>query len=151
MLYYAYCTLLDMGEMHKYCPGAQPTEIASLSGFRVAFARYGTGDSAGGCNLQEAKEEKVLGLLYNLSPDELRHLDSVAGVDKGSYAKIDIQVTAKDGSTIDAITYVVPKPLGPFRPSATYTRPILTGARALSLSPAYIKKLEDIIEAAQKA
>jgi gamma-glutamylcyclotransferase (GGCT)/AIG2-like uncharacterized protein YtfP len=151
MLYFAYCTLLDIGEMHKYCPGAEPTEVASLSGYQVAFARYGTEDAAGGCNLREAKEDQVLGLLYRLSPEELQRLDSIAGVDKGCYAKIDIQVAVGDGSVIDAITYVVPEPLGPFQPSATYTRPILAGAHALGLPPAYVNKLEGIIEAAQEA
>ena len=40
MLYFAYCTLLDIDEMHKYCPAAEATEVASLPGYRVAFVRY---------------------------------------------------------------------------------------------------------------
>jgi len=150
MRYFAYCTLLDIDEMHKYCPSADPTEVASLPGYRIAFARYGQGASGGGCNLQEAEEEEVLGLLFSLSPRELQALDSIAGVPKGYYKKIDVSVIAQDGGNLSAITYVVPEPLGPFQPSPAYTRPILTGAKALQLPPEYLKKLEGIIGAAQE-
>ena len=89
MLYFAYCTLLDTEEMHKYCPAAEPTETARLTGYRVAFARYGPGASEGGCNLQKVGDEEVLGLLYRLSPEALRDLDSIAGVNKGFYATVE--------------------------------------------------------------
>jgi gamma-glutamylcyclotransferase len=151
MLYFAYCTLLDVDEMRKYCPSAEPTEVAGLPGHRVAFARYAPGDSGGGCNLEEIADEEVLGLLFRLSPGELQALDSIAGVHQGYYKKIDVSVTAQDGRVLSAITYVIPNPLGAFQPKPAYTRPILRGAKALRLPPAYIRRLEGIIRSAQEA
>ena len=151
MLYFAYCTLLDVDEMGKYSPSAKPTGIARLSGYRVSFATYGQGSSGGGCNLEEAGDEEILGLLYEMSPEALEALDAIAGVDKGYYKKIDISVSGKDGTEIAAITYVIPEPGGPFQPSADYTRPILAGARSLQLPPVYVEKLESIIKTAQES
>ncbi len=151
MLYFAYCTLLDIDEMGKYCPTAKPTGIARLSGYKVSFATYSQVSSGGGCNLEEVSGEEILGLLYDMSPEALEALDSIAGVDKGYYKKIDISVRGKDGAEMPAITYVIPEPGGPFQPSTDYTRPILAGARALRLPPAYIEKLESIIKAAQES
>lgn len=150
MLYFAYCTLLDTNEMGKYCPSAEPMGIAQLSGYRVSFATHGQGSSGGGCNLEEAADEKILGLIYDMSPEALEGLDTIAGVDKGFYKKIDVSVSGQDGVEMPAITYVIPEPGGPFQPSADYTRPILVGARALGLPPAYIGKLESLIQSAQK-
>jgi gamma-glutamylcyclotransferase (GGCT)/AIG2-like uncharacterized protein YtfP len=150
MLYFAYCTLLDVHEMHKYCPLARPAGVAQLPGFKVSFATYGPSSSGGGCNLAEATDEKVLGLLYEMSPEALADLDTIAGVDKGYYEKIDVRVRTKHSKEMWAITYVIPDPGGAFRPTADYTRPILEGARALGLPPAYIEKLQDIIMAARQ-
>ena len=150
MLYFAYCTLLDTEEMQKYCPAAEPTEVASLAGYRVSFSRYAQGASGGGCDLQETADEEVLGLLYSLSQEVLRDLDSIAGVDKGYYKRIDVKVATEAGSTREAITYVVPDPMGPFQPSPAYTRPILAGAKVLELPAAYVEKLEGIIWSAQE-
>jgi hypothetical protein len=150
MLYYAYCTLLDVDEMRKYCPSAEPAGIAQLSGYRVDFATYGAGSSGGGCNLEEADDEIVLGLLYHMSCEAMAALDSVAGVDKGYYEQIDVAVGSLDGKELPAITYAIPAPGGPFQPTVAYTRPILVGARALELPRAYIEKLETIIRTAQE-
>jgi gamma-glutamylcyclotransferase (GGCT)/AIG2-like uncharacterized protein YtfP len=150
MLYFAYCTLLDTDEMQKYCPAAEPTEVASLAGYKVAFSRYAQGASGGGCDLTEAPDDEVLGLLYSLSPEILQDLDSIAGVDKGFYRKIDIRVATEGGKMLDAITYVVPDPLDSFHPSPAYTRPILAGAKALGFPAAYIEKLETTIRTTQE-
>jgi gamma-glutamylcyclotransferase (GGCT)/AIG2-like uncharacterized protein YtfP len=136
--------------MQKYCPAAEPTKIARLTGYSVTFSRYAEGPSGGGCDLQEAAGEEILGLLYRLSPEVLQDLDSIAGVDKGFYKRIDVRVTTEDSITLDAITYVVPDPLGPFQPSRSYTRPILAGAKALVLPTAYVEKLEAIVATSQK-
>jgi gamma-glutamylcyclotransferase (GGCT)/AIG2-like uncharacterized protein YtfP len=151
MLYFAYCTLLDVDEMKKYCPTAEPAGIGSISGYRLCFATYSRESTGGGCNLEEAAGEEMLGLLYEMSAEALDALDSIAGVDKGYYKKIDVVVTGQDGEGIAAITYVIPEPGGPFRPSAAYTRPILAGARALQLPAEYVAGLETTIEAAQQA
>ena len=151
MLYFAYCTLLDEEEMHKFCPTAEPTVVGRLSGHRVSFARYGRDIPGGGCNLEQAEGGETLGLLYEMSQKAMAALDAIAGVDKGYYKKIQVTVTTEGENEIPAITYVIPEPGGPFQPSATYTRPILAGARALQLPAAYTAGLEKTIESAQQS
>lgn len=146
MLYFGYCTLLDTEEMKKYCPTATPAGVASLSGYKLCFGTYSTG---GGCNLEEAAGNEMLGLLYEVTPKELAGLDAISGVDKGYYKRIDVEVIKND-QKIPAVTYVIPEPGGPFHPPATYTRPILVGARALQLRQEYIAQLEEIVRSAQQ-
>lgn len=150
MLYFAYCTLLDVEEMRRYCPTAEPTGVGRLPGYGLGFATYGREDPGGGCNLERSETKETLGLLYEMSQEAMAALDAIAGVDRGYYEKIDVTVTREDGTETPAITYVIPEPGGPFQPSAAYTRPILAGARALQLPAAYTASLEAIIESAQR-
>ena len=148
MIYFGYCTLLDTNEMKKYCPTAKPSGVASLFDYRLCFGAYHD-NAGGGCNLEEAAGNEMLGLLYEVTPEELAGLDAISGVDKGYYEQSDVEVV-KDGAKIPVVTYVIPKLGGPFQPAATYTRPILVGARALQLPQEYIAQLEEIIQAAQQ-
>src|SRR3712207_783358 len=128
MLYFAYCTLLDRDEMRRFCPNAQPRGVGRITGWRVGFAAYAEG--RGGCQLLPEPEHDIWGLLYELSDAEMAGLDTISGVDAGFYARIDVEVIGENGSTIPAITYVIPNPTGPFQPSDAYVRPILAGSRA---------------------
>ena len=88
MRYFAYCTLLDLAEMRKFCPGAEPTVVASLSGYRVVFGRYPAGSEGGGCQLEAAPGHEIYGLIYELSADEFDQLDRISGVDRGYYKRV---------------------------------------------------------------
>jgi len=148
MRYFAYCTLLDLGEMRKFCPGAEPTVVASLSGYRVVFGRYPAGSEGGGCQLEAAPGHEIYGLIYELSADEFNQLDRISGVDRGYYKRVGFIVATPTGSGIDVFTYVIPNSAGPFRPTAAYVRPILVGAKALELPAAYVTELEATVQAA---
>jgi gamma-glutamylcyclotransferase (GGCT)/AIG2-like uncharacterized protein YtfP len=148
LLYFGYCTLLETANMQRYCPTAAPVGVGSLSGYKLCFETYGPDDPRGGCNLEEAAGEGILGVLYELSPEELAALDGISGVDRGHYERIDVTVI-RAGHEIPAVTYRIPAPGGPFHPPAAYVRPILDGAREWSLPEEYITKLVQIIEAAQ--
>lgn len=150
MIYFGYCTLLDTEEMRKYCPTAKPIGVGRLSDYRLCFSTYSRDSSVqGGCNLEKAIGEEMLGLLYEVTPEELDGLDEISGVHKNYYERITVTVVTEDGKEMPAVTYVMPEPGGPFHPPAAYTRPILVGARALQLPQEYISKLEKIIRSAQ--
>ncbi len=146
--YFAYCTLLDTEEMRKFCPNAAATVVARLVGYRVAFAHYGVTDPGGGCNLDETPDHEIYGLIYELSDDEYDELDRISGVDRGYYRRVDLTLATGDGSEIDASTYIMPSPGGPFRPTTAYTRPILAGAAALNLPSDYLAELAATVRAA---
>lgn len=147
MPYFAYCTLLDEAEMRRFVPTARIGAIGQISGQRVAFERHASSLETGGCNLSPADGQTVFGVLYDMTDDEFSQLDTISGVDRGQYQRLAVRVETNAG-IVDAETYVIPNPGGPFQPTPSYSRPILVGARALGLPESYIAKLEALVEAA---
>ena len=147
--YFAYCTLLDTGEMARFCPDALPGAVGWVEGYRVGFATHAPGVTTGGCTLEPAAGMRLYGLLYDMSDATLVTLDELSGVPSGSYAHVPLQVTTEHGETVDAITYTIPNSGGPFAPSAAYVRPIRLGARGLGLEADYLALLDDSIDRAQ--
>jgi gamma-glutamylcyclotransferase len=149
MFYFAYCTMLDIEETKKYCPTARPLGVMRLPGYRVGFARYSPNPSEGGCTLEKAPGRDLYGVLYEMAEEEMKTLDRASGVDKGYWTRLDVQLIDGNGEKVPAQTYMIPKPFGAYRPPKSYTRPILTGARAFSLPGDYIAELEEIIRSSE--
>ena len=147
MLYFGYCTLLDVAEMARFCPGAVPAGVAQLTGYELCFSRYQSDTTAGSCDIVSHPGHRMWGLLYEMIPAEYDALDLLAGVDKGHLARIDILVTRADGQRLAATTYQNPRPAGSFTPTLDYCEPILRGARAIDLPATYIAELNHIIAA----
>ncbi len=143
--YFAYCTLLERDEMQRFCPNARATEIGTVSGWRVGFAAHGLGGSGGGCHLLPETGHIVHGLIYEMDDTTLAQLDDISGVGQGMYQQIAVTVTTASGEAVEAITYVIPSPIGAFQPSAAYVRPILAGARATGLPADYIAELDALV------
>jgi len=144
MPYFAYCTLLDEGEMQRFVPTARRGAIGTITGHRVVFERHGPELETGGCNLSAAEGSTVYGVLYDLTDEEFAHLDAISGVDKGLYERFAVRVTTV-ADDIDAETYIIPNPGGDFRPTEAYVRPILAGAHDLHLPADYIASLEELV------
>jgi gamma-glutamylcyclotransferase (GGCT)/AIG2-like uncharacterized protein YtfP len=144
MPYFAYCTLLDEAEMQRFVPTARRGARGHITGQRVVFERHGPGLATGGCNLAPADGQVVYGVLYNLTDDEFAKLDAISGVDRGLYQRLALKVTT-DSGVVDAETYEIPNPGGPFRPTADYVRPILAGACDLGLPDDYVEALDALI------
>ena len=149
VLYFGYCTMLEAAEMHRLCPGARPLGIYQLVGYKMRFSAFHDSPSQGSCDLDVLDEHRLWGLLYDMVPAEYDALDLMAGVDKGYLHRIEIGVVNDAGETRAATTYCSPNPGGPFKPTRAYTRPILAGARELSLPASYIQELEGIVKTAQ--
>jgi hypothetical protein len=146
MPYFAYCTLLYLDEMRRFCPSATLGLVGRVSGWRVAFAAYAD-RNGGGCTLEPAPARAIYGVLYALSDEEFAQLDTISGVDRGIYERIDVAVTTEAGE-VAVLTYRIVNPSGPFRPSPAYTRPILSGARARALPADYLAELEALVSLA---
>ncbi|MCB0026518.1 MAG: gamma-glutamylcyclotransferase [Anaerolineales bacterium] len=147
MLYFGYCTLLDVAEMARFCPGAKPAGVAQLTGYQLCFSRYQSDPTGGSCDIVARPGHRMWGLLYEMIPAEYDELDRLAGVDKGHLARIDILVTLADGRRLAVTTYQNPGPAGPFTPTPAYCEPILRGAQAIELPATYIAELNEIIAA----
>ena len=148
VIYFAYGTLLELDEIHKYCPTAESLGIFRLKGFRLGFAACGPDPSAGGCTLVKDPDNTMYGLLYKIPLKERQILDKASGYDTGLWAKFDITVLDSNDVAFPANTSIIPEPSGPHAPPASYTRPILAGAKSISLPADYIAQLETIIKEA---
>ena len=84
-----------------------------------------------------------------MSAKENADHDKAAGIKKGLWARFDITLITEQGEQVPDNTYIIPNPIKGYRPLESYTRPILKGARALSLPQAYTKQLEKIIQSTQ--
>jgi hypothetical protein len=144
-IYFAYGTLLELDEIHKYCPTAASMGIFRLEGYRLGFAACGPDPSHGGCTLVKDPENTMYGILYKMPVEERKTLDQASGYDTGLWTKLDITVLDSDDRPLPANTSVIPNPGGPHSPPASYTRPILDGARSIPLPAHYITQLEEII------
>ena len=149
MFYFAYCTLLDIEETRKYCPTARPAGVMRLPGYRVGFATYSPNPSEGGCTLEKAPGKDLYGVLYEVAEEEMRTLDRASGVEKNYWTRIAIVLINGRDESVPAETYMIPRPFGPYHPPKSYTRPILTGARAFHLPEDYIAELERIIKSTE--
>jgi hypothetical protein len=134
--YFAYGANLDRDHMRRTAPGATPSGTARLPGYRVAIGHAGFGtlvpDPAG----------VVLGLLWELTPDDERALDRFERVGDGLYHK---QLVGVDwgGVPIDAMIYVA----ADNRPGAAhpdYLRWIAGAAAGCGFPTDYVRSLEDL-------
>ena len=144
-IYFAYGTLLELAEMHKYCPTARSEGIFRLKDFRLGFKACGPDPTRGGCTLVNAPDNIMHGLLYKMSVADRTNLDKISGVDQGLWAIHKITLLDDENQVTTAETYVIPNPSGHYVPPESYTRPILSGARQIPLPIDYIEQLESII------
>ena len=146
VIYFAYGTLLELDEIHKYCPAAESLGVFRLTGYRLGFAACGPDPSVGGCTLEKDPGNTMYGILYKMPLTERQNLDKASGYAAGLWTRLDITVLDGDGNPCPANTSVIPNPSGAHRPPETYTRPILAGARSIPLPADYIAQLEAIIK-----
>ena len=144
--YFGYGTLLDLAEIHKYCPSAKSLGVFRLKGYRLGFKACGPDPTKGGCTLVSASDNIMHGILYKMSAADRKNLDKISGVDQGLWAIHKITLLDKDNQEIAADTYIIPNPSGHHVPPESYTRPILSGARQIPLPVDYIAQLESIIK-----
>lgn len=145
-IYFAYGTLLELDEMHRYCPSARSLGIYRLKNFCLGFRACRPDPTKGGCTLVDAPKNIMYGILYKMPVEDRRNLDQISGIDQGLWAVHKIFLLDKEDNRIAAETYVIPKPSGPYIPPISYTRPILAGARQIPLPRDYIEQLEGIIK-----
>jgi hypothetical protein len=133
--------------MRQYCPHAVTLGRATLRGRSLGFTKYADDPEAGGCDLLLTPDEVTVGVLYGLSREEMLHLDDVSGVGRGWYARVPIVVEREGEEQLEACTYMVPSPLGSFRPDDAYLERVRSGARSAGLPDAYVRKLNTMLDA----
>src|SRR5262249_47980262 len=154
MLYFAYGSHLDPGEMQASCPGHRVVGVAVLHDHRLAFPLYSNRWEGGVAGLVHAHGEKVWGVLSELTEADLAALDEHEGW-KGPgnqhnlYERETVTVELVhpvDGSAprrVRAATYY-PRVSNPSPPSSRYLETLVRGAQHHRLPEEYIERLRAI-------
>ena len=143
-LYFAYGSNLNLDQMARRCPDAEPVGRVRLDGYRLAFRRTG----GGYLTILPDKGNHVDGLLWKVSAQDEQALNHYEGFPH-FYARRTVDVQGK-GVGHQAMVYVMNAPYKdePERPSRYYWNTVLEGCRqnGIPMQP----MLEAWREAAQK-
>ncbi len=123
ILYFAYGSNLNEGDMAVRCPGAGPDVVAQLPGWRLTFR--------GVANIEPAADTVVLGALWRLTPADVESLDLYEGCPT-LYRQRTVDVETQEGR-LEAMTYVMPRPGYLGLPSEWYFERIREGYRSWGL------------------
>src|SRR5262245_38411451 len=77
--YFAFGSNLDLAQLRRRCPGAQPLARATLARHRLAFAGYSPRWDGGVATVVPDPVARVVGLLVRLPRAELAALDRAEG------------------------------------------------------------------------
>jgi gamma-glutamylcyclotransferase (GGCT)/AIG2-like uncharacterized protein YtfP len=104
-LYFAYGSSLLRAQLERRLMGNRPVTRASLEGYRLAFMGNSTERKGPVANLVPSSKHYVPGTLYELDLVMIQYLDRAEACEKGTYQKLDVEVTKDDGEKVAAVCY----------------------------------------------
>lgn len=118
-----------------------PGTVGLLRDHELVFNKLGT-QQTGYANIRPREGDRVYGVLYPLTEQELERLDRKEGV-PGHYRRQTV-VVETDAGPMKAVCYVAAsdKVCECLKPSKDYLRSLVEGARAHGLPPEYVQRLE---------
>ncbi len=148
MLYFAYGSNLNPGQMERRCPGHKVVGMAALHDHRLSFPLTSHDWGGGVAGVVPSRGTTVWGIVYELTDEHLSALDGYEGFqgpgdqhnlyDRES---VFVELTRPDDGSIPrrvrACCYFA-RPSNPAPPSRRYLDAILEGARAHGLPDEYI-------------
>jgi len=146
LIYFAYGSNMFSKRLQakKRCPSAKPMGMTELRGHALKWHKQSK-DGSGKCDIVEATGDPqafVLGVLYEIAPEEKDALDRAEGLGHG-YEEIDIKVL-RDGALLTAKAYRATNVDPALKPYIWYRSLVVAGAREHELSPDYITRLEAV-------
>lgn len=143
--YFAYGSNLCPVQMDERCPGFTAAAPGTLEGYRLDFPRRSVRWGGGVAGWAEAPEERIEGVLYQLSDLHLERLDHLEGVAEGRYRRTHVDVLLSTGEIRRALCYEAHREEGaPFKPTAAYLEAMIRGASHHGLSQAWIGMLQGL-------
>ena len=144
MLYFSYGSFLDHETLKRHCPGARFVTRAFLPNWEVQFNYLSKTYGAGVTGIEPAPGRLVRGVIYDVPPEEIEHLDVIEAAPEGFYYRQRILVVGEEGNLLEVETYRTTHPQGPFKPSKRYLGLMVKGAKEHGLDPEYIRELEAV-------
>jgi gamma-glutamylcyclotransferase (GGCT)/AIG2-like uncharacterized protein YtfP len=144
MLYFSYGSFLDYETLKRHCPGGKFVTRAFLPNWEVQFNYMSKTYGAGVTGIEPAPRRLVRGVIYDVPPEEMEHIDVIEAVPEGFYYRQRILVVGDEGNLLEVETYRTTHPQGPFKPSKRYLGLMVKGAREHGLDPEYVRELEAV-------
>ena len=143
MLYFSYGSFMDSETLRKHAPSARFITRAVLPNYEVQFNFLSKTYSGGVTGVEPAPGKVARGVVYEVSNEDLQHLDTIEGVPQGIYYRQRILVVDEAGKILEAETYRTTDPKGPFKTTRRYLGLMLEGAKENGLDPGYVRELEE--------
>ena len=126
MYYFAYASNLSHKHMLQLCPGCKPKSTATLHNYKLIFAGWSRKWRGGVASIRASRGSRVIGGVYEISERCLRALDEQEGF-PAIYDRINVPLATKDGSLVDAVTYIKREQSEETAPSKEYLAVISEG------------------------
>jgi len=118
VLYFAYGSNLDFAQMSRRCPDSILDNRAVLNGYQIIFGGHSFSWGGAVASVKKTPRNKVHGLLYRLSKNDLKNLDGFEG-HPIVYKRRRLSVVDEFGKKRYAQVYILPVEKERF-PSAQY-------------------------------
>lgn len=141
MIYFAYGSNMDAGQMRSRCPRASVIGVGKVSHYGLFFTRWSHSWDSATADILPERNKEVYGVLYDLPQEDLKRMDQFADYPR-SYIRQDVGVDFQ-GAILPALTYVAMRQ-GVFLPSKTYLERMIVGAEGYHLPDHYIAFLRAI-------
>ncbi|SRR6266540_1834394 len=152
MLYFAYGSNMDFGQMRQRCPSAQFVAVAELPGHVLKFTRRSKDRGRGVADVVPEPGKSVWGVVYDIAEIDLGCLDKSEGFSPGrllsanSYVREQRHVhrDGDENQPILAWIYLANRQPKAPRSNAEYKKLLLDGAKFWHLPESYRAELERI-------
>ncbi|MFC1916515.1 gamma-glutamylcyclotransferase family protein [Chloroflexota bacterium] len=128
MNYFAYASNLNKKQMLQRVPDSKPMFIATLPNYKLVFDGWTRQWRGGYATIMLARDEKVIGAVYEVSERDLKRLDGYEDC-PGNYNRINVTVFDEDGNPVKAVSYIKAGRLEETQPSKEYLAVIRQGYR----------------------
>ncbi len=133
-LYFAYGLNMDLAGMRARCPQAAVVTTARLRRHRFLINTHGV------ATVVPQAASQVHGVLWRISHEDERSLDTFEGVVSRFYRKVNLTVQAGETTPTPALVYVAANDM-PGSPRRGYLELVLAAARCHRLEPGYVSEL----------
>ncbi len=144
MLYFSYGSFMDSETLRRHAPSARFITRAVLPNYEVQFNFLSKTYSGGVTGIEHAPGKLTRGVVFDVSHEDLQHLDTIEGVPQGIYYRKNIIVVDEAGKLLEAETYRTTDPKGPFKTTRRYLGLMLEGAKEHGFDPGYVRELEEL-------
>jgi len=129
---------MSLSRLRERVPSAEPVGCFTLNEHDLRFHKSSK-DGSGKCDAYFTSEtgNAIYGVLFEIDPSDKPALDKAEGLGYG-YDEKEVTVSANDGYSIKATTYVATNIDVSLKPYSWYVNHVLVGAREGSLPSDYI-------------